>query len=123
MEIRIHSLPAISAAEIVSDQVLIRETQDALDILANCGYQGAGAVLLRQHHLTPDFFDLKSGLAGEILQKFSNYRMQLGLIGLFSSLTEHSKSLKDFMHESNKNGHVVFAASTNEALTMLSLPG
>lgn len=56
-------------------------------------------------------------MAGEILQKFSNYRMPLAIIGDFSGLD--SKSLKDFIRESNKNKHVSFVGSFDEAMSVL----
>ncbi len=56
-------------------------------------------------------------MAGEILQKFSNYRVRLVVVGDFSKFT--SQSLKDFIYESNKERHVNFAGSLDEALDYL----
>jgi hypothetical protein len=67
--------------------------------------------------LHPDFFDLKSGLAGEILQKFSNYRVKLALAGDFSEI--RSKSLKDFIRECNRGKTIFFVNSINDALSRL----
>ena len=39
-------------------------------------------------------------MAGEILQKFSNYRVRLAIVGDFTPYS--SKSIKDFIYESNK---------------------
>ncbi len=60
-------------AQVHSDEMVITSVQDALDLMANCGYQGANRIIVHERHLTPAFFDLKTGVAGEILQKFSNY--------------------------------------------------
>jgi len=68
--------------------------------------------------INPDFFDLKTGFAGEILQKFSNYKVKLAIIGDFSSFT--SKSLRDFILESNKHGHINFVSTIDEARVRLS---
>jgi uncharacterized protein YdaL len=65
-----------------------------------------------------DFFDLKNGLAGKILQKFSTYRIRLAIIGDFSVYT--SKSLSDFIYESNKGRQIAFVVSVEEALNRLS---
>lgn len=100
-------------AEITSDEILIRTTQDALDLMANCGYQGAGKIILHQKNFVPAFFDLKTGIAGDILQKFSNYRAQLAIVGDFAEVK--SKSLRDFIRESNRQGRVVFVSSMEEA--------
>ena len=105
-------------AELISDKREIREIQDALDIMANSRYQGAGSVIIYEHQLIPEFFDLKSGVAGEILQKFSNYKMKLAIVGDFSKYG--SKSLRDFIYESNKGGRICFVSTTEEAIAVLS---
>jgi hypothetical protein len=105
-------------AEIISEEIEIRNTQDALDIMANCMYRGAEKIILHEKNITPGFFDLKTGIAGDILQKFSNYRIRLAIVGNFSKFT--SKSLDDFIFESNKHGHINFVNSISEAENVLS---
>jgi len=39
-----------------------------------------GGLVLDEKDLARDFFDLKTGLAGEVLQKFTNYRTKLAVI-------------------------------------------
>ena len=39
-----------------------------------------GGLILSEEELSPIFFDLRSGLAGELLQKFVNYRVPLALV-------------------------------------------
>ena len=63
------------------------------------------------------FFDLSSGVAGEIAQKLVNYGFRLAIIGDFSGYV--SNSLKDFMYESNKGRHLYFVADEDEALKKL----
>jgi len=105
-------------AEITSGEILIRTTQDALDLMVNCVYNGADRIILHQENIVPGFFDLKTGLAGEILQKFSNYRARLAIVGDFEEV--NSKSLRDFIRESNKLGRVVFVATSEEAKEKLA---
>jgi len=45
-------------------------------MMANADYQGAKRIIMEEKHLNSDFFDLRSGMAGEILQKYSNYKMK-----------------------------------------------
>ena len=120
MEFKIHTLHGIQIAELIADAFAIRESQDALDMMANVNYNGCGKIVIREQHLVPEFFDLKSRMAGEILQKFSTYRVQLAIVGDFSKY--QSKSLKDFMFESNKIGHVLFVDSLETALAGLTRP-
>jgi hypothetical protein len=97
---------------------MVNTVDDALDLLGNADYQGAQRIVIHQAQLHPDFFELKSGLAGDILQKFSNYRMQLAIAGDFRDIS--SKSLRDFIYESNKQGRIFFVATLEDALDKLS---
>lgn len=119
MHIETHTLHQKKIAEVISDDILIRTSEDGLDLLGNLYYQGFDAIILYSKNITPDFFDLKNGMAGEILQKFSNYRMPLAIVGDFSSYT--SKSIRDFMYESNQTGHITFLHSLEEALQKATL--
>jgi hypothetical protein len=96
----------------------ITNAQDILDIMASSQYQCEciGMVLYKES-LNESFFDLKTGLAGEILQKFSNYRFKLAIIGDFSHYT--SKSLRDFIYECNKGNMVYFKEDLDSALSAL----
>lgn len=69
-------------------------------------------------NITPYFFDLKNGIAGEILQKFSQYGLPLAIIGDFSK--NESKRVNDFIYESNKGKQINFATSLSEALNSLT---
>lgn len=92
----------------------LNKASDFLDVLANAG---APTLVLSKEDFAPEFFDLKTGLAGEILQKVSNYRKRLVIIGDFEKLEK--KSLKDFIYESNRTGQVIFESSLDKALSYL----
>lgn len=106
-----------SIAEIVADDIVIHSTDDGLDILGNVYYQGFDKVILYEKNISADFFNLKTKMAGEILQKFSNYRMRLAIIGDFNY---ESNSLKEFITESNKLKSVNFVNTRQEAIEALS---
>jgi hypothetical protein len=117
MKIAIRQIKGINLAEIISEEILINETQDALDLMADVGYQGSTKIIIREQNITKGFFDLKTGIAGEILQKFSTYNVQLAIIGDFSKFS--SKSLKDFIFESNKYRRINFVNSMEAAIDSL----
>ena|ERR1700754_2399615 len=118
MNINLISVNDYNIAEIVSDRIEINSAQDALDILANCAYQDAKRIIIHQKNITDSFFDLKTTLAGDILQKFSNYNVKLAIVGDFSNY--NSNSLRDFIYESNKAGRISFVATKDEAIEALS---
>jgi hypothetical protein len=121
MEITIITLQGITMAEVSSGKIEITNVDTALDLIGNCSYQGADMILLGEENITPAFFDLKTGLAGEILQKFSTYHMKLAIVGDFSKYS--SKSLGDFIRESNRMGRIRFVDSIEEAKAGFTNPG
>ena len=118
METKTHLISNTRIAEINSNKVIIESTQDGADLIASTYYQDFDKVILYEKDITPLFFDLKTGIAGEILQKVSNFRMRLAIIGDFEKY--ESKSMKDFIFESNKNRQVNFVPTLQEALDRLS---
>ena len=53
-------------AVVSSETVIISHQQDALDLMVEAGAQGAQSVVVSKEHIDPDFFDLKTGLAGDV---------------------------------------------------------
>ncbi len=110
--IEITELNQVTVATITDASHRINTTADALDIMGNAQYSGADMIIAEQNHFHPDFFQLKTKLAGDILQKFATYGMRLAIIGDFTSVT--SKSLNDFIYECNKGKQVLFLNSHDE---------
>ncbi len=116
MEIKISEKDGLRFAEIKSEEIILSNLDDALDLIADCGYNGADAMMVSSENIAPGFFDLSTRIAGEILQKYTQYNMRLAIIGDFSNV--ESKSLRDFIRESNKQGRILFVNSPEEALGM-----
>ena len=96
----------------------IMSTADALDLIASASYGGANRVIIPMERLTPDFFELRTRIAGDMLQKCVNYGVRVAIVGDFSGFT--SKSLADFIRESNRGRHVFFKATVDEAAEALA---
>ena len=118
MEIKTHEINHLRIAEVISDGIIISSAQDGLDLLGTLYFDGFDKIVLHEKNITPGFFMLKTGLAGEILQKFSNYRMGLAIVGDFSIY--HSGSMKSFMSESNRLGQINFVSSFPEAIDVFT---
>ena len=114
MQIISHSIKGTQIAELSSEDVLIQTAEDGAQLLADMYYQGFDLIIMQAKQLTESFFDLKTGLAGEVLQKCSNFRIRLTIIGNFSDIS--SKSLRDFIYESNKGKSINFVGSIEDAL-------
>lgn len=118
MKIESHDINDTKIAEVISEGVIISSVEDGLDLLGNLYYQGFDKIIIYERNLIPDFFDLKNKIAGEILQKFSNYRIPLAIVGDFSKFS--NKSIKDFIYESNKGRQINFVGSLAEAIKVLT---
>lgn len=114
MEIKTHNIDNTKVAEIITDKVILRSTEDGLDLLGNLYYQGFDKIIIHEKNITPEFFDLRTKIAGEILQKFAQYQMLLIIVGDFSKYK--SKSLNDFIFESNKSQQINFIKDLSNIL-------
>ncbi|MEU6075007.1 DUF4180 domain-containing protein [Micromonospora sp. NPDC047074] len=81
--------------------------QDALDLIG-AAFLGATVVAVPASRLDPSFFSLGTRFAGEIMQKFVNYRRRLVVVGDISWHVETSSALRALVHESNRSDHVWF---------------
>jgi hypothetical protein len=107
MRIQVVQSQSGPVAVVQSKAVLIFDVQSALDLIATVSFEtGHSTIVLDKSAICEEFFDLKTKLAGEILQKFTNYGVRLGIVGDFSQYT--SKSLQDYIYESNQGGRIVF---------------
>ncbi|MGC4789404.1 DUF4180 domain-containing protein [Micromonospora sp. DT178] len=81
--------------------------QDALDLIGSA-FLGAQVVAVPVSRLDASFFALGTRFAGEIMQKFVNYRLRLVVVGDIGEHLAASSALRALVHESNRSGHVWF---------------
>ncbi len=109
----------VEIAVINSSEVVITDVQSALDFMVTVRYEtDCDRVILNKAAIGEDFFNLKTRIAGEILQKFINYQMKIAIVGDFSVYT--SQSLKDFIYESNNGKHIFFLPNEEQAIQKMS---
>lgn len=109
-----HAIGKTAVAEVAANDMLFTVPEDANDLLGNAYYQGFDGMIISADKISPRFFDLKTRLAGEILQKFSTFQMRLAIVGDFSVFP--SENLKSFIYESNRGGLIHFSPTTSDAL-------
>lgn len=118
MKVETHQNEEVKIAEVISDAIILTNAEEGLQLMVDLYYQDFDKIIIHESSITPDFFDLKTGIAGETLQKFSNYRVRLAIVGDFAKYP--GKSIKDFIYESNKGRQVNFLGSVEEAVERLS---
>jgi len=119
METTIKTMNNASCAVVYSEKVIIEDTQAALDFIMTIKYEtGCDRIALNKAAIKESFFILRTGLAGEILQKFITYQVKLAVIGDFSGYT--SIPLKDFIYECNKGKDIFFVSTEQQAIEKLT---
>ncbi len=113
MNFKFHETKSGKISELIENSYKLEDTSDILDVIANASSR---TVLLHKSSVNPEFFNLSSRFAGEVLQKVSNYNFRLGIIGDLNEYSASSKSLRDFIYESNRTGQVIFTENIEEAL-------
>ncbi|WKU04568.1 DUF4180 domain-containing protein [Micromonospora sp. HUAS LYJ1] len=87
---------------------------DATDVIGAALGHGVDLVVLPVRRLAVEFFTLRTGVAGAVVQKFVNYRLRLAVVGDISGHVERSTALRDFVAEANRGGQLWFVDTTAE---------
>jgi hypothetical protein len=117
MEFIIHETDNGKVAELISDSVAVRNLQDGLDMIQKFLFSDTNKIIVRKENIVPEFFDLNTRLAGNILQKFVNYHIKLAIVGDFKNIT--SEPLKAFVYESNRGNEIFFLEDVETAIARL----
>lgn len=99
MQYEIIQYQHLTIAQLLPQHPIMHTPQEVLEMLVNFLYQDVKHIVIQDHHLPPAFFDLSSGLAGEVLQKFSNYGAYAAIVGRLEQYP--STSLHELIRESN----------------------
>jgi hypothetical protein len=99
---------------LVSD-ARVADERDAVQLIAEAHYEHqAEWVALTAEGLGDEFFELRTGHAGAITQKFVNYRMGLVVVGDIADRLAASKPLRDWVRESNRGRTLWFVDELSE---------
>jgi hypothetical protein len=97
-----------------ADGPKLASEHDATDFISAAIEQQAALVAIPVARLSDDFFRLSTRLAGEVVQKFVNYNVQLAIIGDLSIWTAASNALRDFVREANRGQAIWFVDDQHE---------
>lgn len=116
LHLQIHNTPTAVVAEFCADSTLLASGKDAGELLMKARGERADVIALHVANIAPEFFDLRTGVAGEALQKFQNYRCRFAIIGDISAYTSKSESLRALVRESNRGKDVWFVPTLDTLL-------
>lgn len=95
----------------------------AVELIGSLWGQEVDWVVLPTARLGETFFDLRTGLAGAVIQKFVTYRLRLAIVGDISADLAASGALRDFVRESNGGDRVWFVPDLATLETRLLATG
>ncbi len=99
---------------------MIASERNATDLVGVAFSARPDWIVIPLAKLAPTFLDLKTGLAGAILQKFVNYDLKVAIIGDTTQEEARSKPLADFIRETNKGNQIWFCGNREALLARLS---
>lgn len=91
--------------------IAIRSRDDISDGIGVC--LGKAGLILTEDDLSPEFFELKTGLAGELLQKLVNYKVRTAII--VPDPEAHGERFAELAYEHRSHALVRFFRSREEA--------
>ena len=111
---RIDDRSGIRVLHLEAEGETLSTPDDAADLVGSAWSHDAAMVAVPAERFDAAFFDLRSGIAGEITQKLVNYRIRLAVVGDISEHVAASDALRDYVWESNRGDHVWFLADRAE---------
>lgn len=86
----------------------------ALDLISEAYTHNVDVVAVPVERCSEAFFQLATGVAGAVAQKFVNYHYRLAIVGDISHHIARSDAFRDFVRETNRRGPIWFVASDEE---------
>ena len=97
---------------IASDSgISIQSFRDISDAIAACF--GTDGLILTENDLAQEFFDLRSGLAGEVFQKFINYKLRMAIV--LPDPEAYGERISELAYEHKSHTMIRFVRSKDEA--------
>lgn len=110
--------------EVISAQSPLSSEQDAVDLIALCKENDSDLLLLHSQALSEDFFKLRTGVAGQMIQKWITYHLKTAAV-IPNELVNQGR-FKEMALETNKSNHFRIFETRDEAekwlLNLMVLP-
>ena len=94
------------------------DTFEPRSVVAEAIENGCDALLFDDGALPPAFFDLSSGIAGDLLHRLSVYQMRMAAV--VANPAAHSPRFQEFMLEANKGRAYRFFPQRDAAIRWLA---
>jgi hypothetical protein len=111
---KFYELHGVRVLELAPDETRLRTYNDAVEIVGKSFENRATVIVIPVECLDDEFFQLRTRIAGELIQKFVQYRRRLVILGDISRHLAESSALRAFVAESNRGKEVWFLATREE---------
>jgi uncharacterized protein DUF4180 len=111
---KFYELQGVRVLELLADESKLQTYNDAVELIGKSFENRATLIVIPIECLDDEFFQLKTRIAGELIQKFVQYRLRLAIVGDISGFLAESSALRAFVTESNRGNDVWFLASRAE---------
>lgn len=113
-------LNGVRIFEVPSQGPELKTGADAVEIVSLAFEHSATLIVIPVQRLSEDFFDLRTRIAGEIIQKLATYNRRAAILGDISQHIAKSRSLAAFVAESNHGRDLWFVMDRDELAKRLS---
>lgn len=103
--------------ELLSADSPLNTENDALDLIALCWEHGVNSVMIHYEALSEDFFNLKTKVAGNFIQKLINYSIRA--VSIIPQDVVQNDRFKEMVLETNKGNHFRMYSNKEEAESWL----
>jgi hypothetical protein len=94
----------------------VRTPSDISDLIGAA--YGVDGLLLTETDLAPEFFDLRTGIAGELFQKLTNYQIRTALV--ITNPERHGSRFAELAYEHRVHNAIRFFDNADDALMWLN---
>jgi hypothetical protein len=78
---------------------LLRNDRDAVAVISEAAESQADVIAISAKRFYANFFRLRTGIAGQVIQKVLTYGFRLVIVGDISEYLQESSTLHDFVSE------------------------
>jgi Domain of unknown function (DUF4180) len=103
----VRDIAGVRVLVFASDGAMLTGERDINTFISEAWAHDAAWVAIPVARLGADFFRLSTKLAGEVAQKFVNYKLGLAIVGDISEWVGASRAMHDFVYEAN-NGRALW---------------
>jgi Domain of unknown function (DUF4180) len=111
---KFYELHGVRVLECAAGETRLRTYADAVEIVGQSFENRATVIVIPVECLDDDFFQLRTRIAGELIQKIVQYRRRLVIVGDISRHLAESSAVRAFVNEANRGQEIWFLASLEE---------